>query len=231
MARRLTMDVLTFGWLAISVAAVGGCSTGTNNEPMGNGSNSGSSGSNGSDSGSGGGSGASTGSSSSGSSSGTPSSGSSTGSGSGTAMTGSSSGMSATGAATSGEAAEASPPEEASTPPEEAGPPPVSFATVYSMVIGSCFGDCHNAANKAGGLDMSSESAAYMNLTTLTSVETGCTEQLVVTNSATTSLLYQKVMGTEPMPSCGVKMPKGGTALSSAKIMMIENWINSGAGM
>jgi hypothetical protein len=225
MDRRFTMDVLTFGWLAISVAAVGGCSTGTNNEPMINGSNSGS-GSTGSDNG--GGSGASTGSSSSGSSTGTPSSGSSTGSGSGMAMTGSS-GMSATGAA-GGAAEEASTPQEASTPPEEAAAPTVSFATVWSTVIQSnCSTACHTAATKTGGLDMSSQTAAYTNLTSMTSIEAGCNEKLVVKGSAMTSLLCQKVLGMQPMPSCGVQMPKGGTPLSSADTTLIVDWINGGA--
>jgi len=226
MARRFTMDVLTLGWLAISVSTVWGCSTGTDNEPMNNGSNNnGSTGSNGSDSGSGGGSGASTGSSSSGSSSGAPSSGSSTGSGSGMAMTGSSG---ATGAA-SGEIAEASTPEEASTPGEAAAPT-VSFATVYSMVImNNCGNACHMGASPTGGLNMSSETAAYTNLTTMTSIETGCSEKLVEPNSAMTSLLYQKLMNMQPTPSCGAQMPKGKSPLSSANITLIENWINTGA--
>jgi hypothetical protein len=99
---------------------------------------------------------------------------------------------------------------------------------VYPILKASCTG-CHGATNPTGSLDLSSETTAYTNLTTESSAETGCTEKYVVSGNASTSLLYQKVTGTSLPTKCGVKMPKGETALSAANITIIENWIKDGA--
>jgi hypothetical protein len=48
----------------------------------------------------------------------------------------------------------------------------------------------------------------------------------VVPSSSATSLLYNKVNGTQ---DCGVRMPKGGAALSAANIATIKDWIDQGA--
>jgi hypothetical protein len=109
----------------------------------------------------------------------------------------------------------------------------VSFATVYSTVISGTCTVCHSAATMAGQLDMSTEATAFGNLTTGTSsatLETGCSEHYVNAGVATTSLLYQKVMGGASLrAACGMRMPRGGAMLSATDITLIENWINDGA--
>jgi hypothetical protein len=77
---------------------------------------------------------------------------------------------------------------------------------------------------------MGTQAAAYTNLTTTMSAESGCGEKYVVPCDATSSLLYQKVAGGTAIPaSCGARMPFGGPYLSTAQITMIQNWINDGA--
>jgi hypothetical protein len=100
---------------------------------------------------------------------------------------------------------------------------------VYPIIMNNCGNACHTGASPTGGLNMSSETAAFMNLTTKTSTETGCTEAFVVPNSATTSLLCQKVLGMNIPASCGVQMPRGKTPLSMADQQMFVSWINGGA--
>ena len=81
---------------------------------------------------------------------------------------------------------------------------------------------------------MSSETTAYTNLTTGSSNasdEPGCSEKYVVSLNAAGSLLYQKVAGGGALPTaCGAQMPKGGPTLSSTDVVLIEDWINGGAG-
>jgi hypothetical protein len=118
----------------------------------------------------------------------------------------------------------------------EAGAPTVSFATVYSTAIMGTCTECHKAgATAAGGLDMSTEAAAFTNLTTgaPSGADKACaTTAYVVKGSAATSLLYQKVSGTGlPATGCGVKMPKGVANYAAANVTLIENWINGGAAM
>jgi hypothetical protein len=106
----------------------------------------------------------------------------------------------------------------------------VSFATVYSMVINNTCTGCHSAALMRGGLNMSTEAAAFTNLTTGTSTEAGCGEHYVTAGTATTSLLYQKLMGGASLiAACGMRMPFGEAMLSATDITLVEDWINDGA--
>jgi hypothetical protein len=108
----------------------------------------------------------------------------------------------------------------------------VSFATVYSTIIMAtpCNG-CHSAATKAGGLDMSTQTTAYTNLTTGTSTEPNCgAKAYVVKANAAGSLLYQKVVGTTIPTGCGTQMPKNGPPfLTTTQTNLIQSWINDGA--
>jgi hypothetical protein len=119
--------------------------------------------------------------------------------------------------------------------------PPATFTDVYAIVTAHC-GDCHKGDDsgiKYGGLDMSTMSLAYMNLVGVKAAGTeppgsaagyvacGTTMEIrVVAGSSATSLLYNKVNGTE---DCGVRMPKGDPTLSAANIATIKDWIDQGA--
>jgi hypothetical protein len=178
-------------------------------------------------------SGSSSGASGGGSGSSSGASGNESGSGSGGSATGSASGASASGggSGSSGSASGAG---------VDAGPP-TTFTEVYAVITAHC-GDCHKGDDsgiKYGGLDMSTMSLAYMNLVGVKAAGTeppgsaagyvacGTTmETRVVPGSSATSLLYNKVNGTQ---DCGVRMPKGDPALSAANIATIKDWIDQGA--
>ena len=100
---------------------------------------------------------------------------------------------------------------------------------MYPNVIqGNCT-SCHAGGNPSGGLNLSSESTAYTNLTTGMSTENGCTESFVVANNTGSSLLYQKVTGNSIPGACGERMPAGGSPLSQQNITIIQDWIQGGA--
>jgi hypothetical protein len=99
---------------------------------------------------------------------------------------------------------------------------------VYPIIMQNCLAH-HIPPTPTGGLDMSTESNAFNNLTTYSSTEPGCTEQFVYTGMLSMSLLYQKVSGVGIPSMCGVRMPLGGPYLSSTDITTIQNWINGGA--
>jgi hypothetical protein len=205
----------------------------------------------GSSSGSGASAGASSGTGSSGTGSGANGSGSASGASAGASASssgasgnasGSSSGASATGSA-SGTTASGSGSGSgggASGAVVDAGPP-ATFTEVYAIITAHC-GDCHKGDDsgiKYGGLNMSTMSLAYTNLVGVKAAGTeppgsaagyvacGTTmETRVVPDSSATSLLYNKVNGTQ---DCGVRMPKGDPALSAANIATIKDWIDQGA--
>jgi hypothetical protein len=104
-----------------------------------------------------------------------------------------------------------------------------SFATIYTSIISTNCTTHHSGSNASGGLDMSSQTKAFTNLTTGTSSESGCSEHYVVPCNATSSLLYQKVSGMSIPSACGARMPEGGPYLSSTNITAIQDWINQGA--
>ncbi len=114
-----------------------------------------------------------------------------------------------------------------------------TFADVYMNVIGCTCVPCHGppAGATTGGftngkLDMSSSTAAYMNLVGVKATGSACgTKNLtrVVAGNAATSLLYNKVAGgTVP---CGDPMPDGKPKLTADQVTLIKNWINGGASM
>jgi hypothetical protein len=107
----------------------------------------------------------------------------------------------------------------------------VSFAaSVYPNILMSNCTNHHAGANPSGGLDLSSESTAFQNLTTGSSTETGCNEQYVVSGDPNSSLLYQKIVGGASLQSaCGVQMPAGAAPLGPTDVMTIQSWIQGGA--
>jgi hypothetical protein len=105
-----------------------------------------------------------------------------------------------------------------------------TFTQVYSDIISKDCVSCHNPAgegNTIGKLDMSTQSTAFTNLVGVAGAGAECSGMgtRVVAGDADMSLLYQKVTN----PTCGEKMPLGGTALTEDQADEIEGWINAGA--
>lgn len=154
---------------------------------------------------------------------------SSTSGSSGSSSTSSSSSSSSSGSSTSSSSSSSS--SGSSSGLMEAGT--IGFAkAVYPIIQSNCT-DHHAGNSPSGGLDLSSESTAFQNLTTGSSsaqYEPGCNEHYVVSGNAGSSLLYQKVVGGNSLPSaCGAQMPKGGTPLSAGDVAIIQDWIQGGA--
>jgi hypothetical protein len=107
----------------------------------------------------------------------------------------------------------------------------VTFTNVYVTILQPTCGGCHQPAGEGPFQDFSSQSAAYAALVGVMASGPSCGasgETRVVPGNASQSLLIQKV--SEAMnPPCGSQMPLGGPALSSAQVMLLEAWVNSGA--
>jgi hypothetical protein len=119
--------------------------------------------------------------------------------------------------------------------------PPVTFTQVFAVITAHC-GDCHRGTDsgiKYGGLNMTTMALAYTSLVGVKAAGTtppgsaagyvacGTTgETRVVAGDAASSLLYNKVNGTQ---DCGVRMPKGQPALAAKDIAAIKDWIDQGA--
>jgi hypothetical protein len=98
---------------------------------------------------------------------------------------------------------------------------------VYPILAGNCE-PCHT--NRASGaLDMSSASSAHSNLVEVDAAGPACgsgSRVRVVPGDASSSLLYQKVSGTQ---DCGSQMPLVGGPLSESQIQTLGAWIDAGA--
>jgi hypothetical protein len=104
-----------------------------------------------------------------------------------------------------------------------------TFATVYAIIQSNCL-PCHSTGNgkNQGMLDMSSQSAAYMNLVGAMAAGSQCGSSgltRVVAGDSSTSLLYQII---QPNPPCGSQMPANGM-LMPGDITTIGAWIDGGA--
>ena len=113
----------------------------------------------------------------------------------------------------------------------DAGAP--TFTAVYGEILSGICATCHGSANgsgaKGGKLLMDSYDDAYANLVGVTSTGEACggdNLKRVVADSSATSLLWQKVAGTQ---TCGSRMPLNNTALTQAQQDLIAAWINAGA--
>jgi hypothetical protein len=91
---------------------------------------------------------------------------------------------------------------------------------------------CHGG--DAPMLSFASKSAAYADLVGVGAQGRSCAtkaEKRVVAGSSATSLLYNKIAGTQ---DCGSRMPEASvfgaaTNVSSADLALVKSWIDSGA--
>jgi mono/diheme cytochrome c family protein len=120
---------------------------------------------------------------------------------------------------------------DAATTPDAA-PLDPTFTNVYATILGGVCAQCHGAATGdgalSGGLLMDTKQDAYSALVNVAAAGEACGtsgETRVVPSSSATSLLWQKVNGTQ---TCGGRMPLGGE-LEQAQIDLIAAWINAGA--
>lgn len=100
------------------------------------------------------------------------------------------------------------------------------FTDVYHAVIQVSCTPCHTTTPVSGGLDMTSESAAYADLVGVTANCGGGINTRVIPGDAMHSLLWRKVAGVD---LCGARMPRLRTPLDQVSIDMIEHWIAAGA--
>jgi hypothetical protein len=114
-----------------------------------------------------------------------------------------------------------------------------TWTDVYSTVMttGSitCVDHHSGGVNAAGNLDMSTQKLAYANLVNVPAMGPSCgvaaldggtPEIRVVPGSATASLLYQKLVGTQ---TCGAQMPDLGDAIPASQLALVKSWIDNGA--
>jgi hypothetical protein len=121
-----------------------------------------------------------------------------------------------------------------SSPASPASPDPGSdtptFTEVYTTVLGPNCAGCHATGQADSFLDLGTQANAYLSLVSIKASGPACgTSGLtrVVAGSASTSLLYEKVM--QSTPPCGAQMPLGGSPLSGGDQGLIASWINAGA--
>ena len=131
-----------------------------------------------------------------------------------------------------------------STPAPTADPadsgPATTFTEVYTTVMSSGSPSCtdHHSGgtSAAGNLDMSSQKLAYTNLVGVPAagpecgpegLDGGAPEIRVVAGNAAASLLYQKLLGAQPL--CGGAMPALGDAVSATQLALVKSWIENGA--
>ena len=115
--------------------------------------------------------------------------------------------------------------------------PPATFTQIYAALFpvgtkGQC-NYCHNRPPNDisyGKLDLGeTQAAAYAALVGPDSVSAKCGgvgKKLVAPGEADSSLFLQKFAA---MPSCGDRMPQGGTALTATQLEMVRSWIAHGA--
>lgn len=97
----------------------------------------------------------------------------------------------------------------------------VSFASDVLPILGaSCSGSGCHSPGSISGVSLSN----YLGVTT--SVGTQYGTRVVVAGNALSSPLYEKIALS---PRFGSRMPLGQSALSSAEIATIRDWINAGA--
>ncbi|MBJ6762228.1 hypothetical protein JGU66_15755 [Myxococcaceae bacterium JPH2] len=98
-----------------------------------------------------------------------------------------------------------------------------SGTTAQSIIQSQCL-SCHSTASKLGDLDLEAAGLPGRLFTTTT---TSCGQQRPLADSSNPAGSYflQK-LGAEP--SCGVRMPQGGQALSSAQVACLSAWLTAG---
>jgi len=100
--------------------------------------------------------------------------------------------------------------------------PPVSFASDIQPIF-STYG-CTSCHGGSGGLFLTA-GQSYTNLVSV-QAQAGCTNLFrVLPGNADESVLYLRLSGS----TCGSRMPKGGSAISSTDLNLVRTWINQGA--
>ncbi len=100
--------------------------------------------------------------------------------------------------------------------------PAISFSVDIQPIFSQngCTG-CHGGS---GGLSLTA-GQSYANLVNV-QAQAGCTNRKrVLPGNADESVLYLRLAGS----ACGDRMPKGGSAVSSASVTKVRDWINGGA--
>jgi hypothetical protein len=116
------------------------------------------------------------------------------------------------------------------TTDHDAAAAPATFTRAYAEILEPYCSTCHRPGQLAPFMDFSSQSAAYDALVGVKASGPSCGssgETRVVPGDASGSLLFQKI--SEAKPACGAPMPYGSPPLASAKVTLIEDWINAGA--
>lgn len=94
----------------------------------------------------------------------------------------------------------------------------VSFASQVGPILVARCGTCHGPTTVA-------EANAFVRATSAS-----CTGPRITAGNATTSLLFQKISGTQ---TCGAQMPLGCTpgtnCLPTVQVELIRDWLNAGA--
>ncbi|HEX4456724.1 MAG TPA: hypothetical protein VIA18_02070 [Polyangia bacterium] len=128
-----------------------------------------------------------------------------------------------------------------STPP----PPPVSpdmstsappktptFAADVLPILenNGCFGSCHMSSVWNGVVADANNASALVTYLTTTKSSQCSTLDLVTTNDAANSYLYEKISGTFPNAKCqSDPMPEGNGPLPTSQSDIVKAWINAGA--
>jgi len=100
--------------------------------------------------------------------------------------------------------------------------PDPTFTNVSKIFSQSCTNSgCHDSSTKQNGVDLSSYDVA------ITSVGNQYGTKVIQVNDAVNSPLVDKISSNNPQ--FGVRMPYGGSPLSSDDIDLIKKWINDGA--
>ncbi|HKK45492.1 MAG TPA: c-type cytochrome domain-containing protein [Balneolaceae bacterium] len=100
--------------------------------------------------------------------------------------------------------------------------PDPTFTNVNTIFSGNCAtSGCHDHSTKQNGVDLSSYDAA------IASVGNQYGKKVIQPNDAANSPLVDKISSNNPQH--GVRMPYGGSPLSSDDISLIKQWIDNGA--
>lgn len=108
----------------------------------------------------------------------------------------------------------------------------VSWATnVYPIIQSNCR-NCHTPGGEGytavPNQDFTSAATAYTTTVNIAPTCAGATQSVRVNpGDSADSFLYNKI--SQPVPSCGVRMPKDQAPLPAAEIQLFQDWIDQGA--
>ncbi len=106
---------------------------------------------------------------------------------------------------------ETTPPQSVSPSPPSDGVTSVKYSEIQARIFDQACVHCHSGPKPKGKVDLSNYSALF----------SGPKHNVVVPNSADTSLVYTEIVGGS--------MPPNGPTISAAELALLFNWINQGA--